>query len=121
MEPNIGARIRACSGPPKPSTGRSRKSEPVPSCGLLVEAFRNAQVSRTGCLEETPKANNDIEGPTHVQAPIDLTGNNDDPIEEDVDLHVQRQIADALEKWYPELDSTPKEKTWFLRPLFFAL
>ena len=115
---NIGARIRASSGPPKPSRGRSRKSEPVQSCGLLVEAFRNAQVSRTGCLEETPKADNDIEGPTHGQAPIDLTGNNDDPIEEDVDSNVQLQIADALEKWYPELDKHSKREDMVLASTF---
>ena len=60
-------------------------------------------------------------GPGHGErafAPIDLTGNKDDPIEDDVDPELQQQLADAIEKWYPELDKRPKREDLALASTF---
>ena len=64
------------------------------------------------------RPNTSTEGPTHVQAPIDLTSSKDDPIEEDVDPSVQLQVADALETWYPELDKHSKREDMVLASTF---
>ncbi len=54
----------------------------------------------------------------HALAPIDLTGNKDDPIEDDVDPELQLQVADAVEKWYPELDKKSKREDMALASTF---
>ena len=113
-----GTRTRASSAPPKSSSGRSRKVGHAQSGGLLADAFRNAQAQKSSGPDGLSRPNTSPEGHTHAQAPIDLTSSKDDPIEEDVDPSLQLQVADALEKWYPELDKQSKREDMVLASTF---
>ena len=94
---------------PKSGITKALKGEQSKRGGLLVEAFRNAQWERSpshGFPHQTDLGMGPVE---EAVAPIDLTGNNDDPIEDDVeDPDLQQQVTDAIEKWYPELDKRSK-------------
>ena len=85
---------------------------------LLANAFRKAQGDKPPCPDVSPPPNSGPECGKHALASIDLTGNNDDPIEDDVDPGLQLQVADAMEKWYSELDKKSKREDIALASAF---
>ena len=76
----------------EPVTLRTRPKEAVGNQGTLP------------CGESAVRQNEQC--PVH----IDLTSNNDDPIEYEVHPNLVLQVNDAIEKWYPKLDKQTKRE-----------
>ncbi len=93
---------------------KARKAVQSRGGGLLVDAFRNAQNEQYLSYDAPPHIDLLLGNGEQVGAHIDLTGNNDDPIEDDVDPDLQQQVTDAIEKWYPDLDKRSKREDMVL-------
>ena len=102
----------------KQNVAKERKIAPRRSSGLLAEAFRNAQnehpLNHDAPLLTESALGNDEQSTLH----IDLTGNNDDPIEDEVHPDLLSQVNDAIEKWYPDLDRRTKREDIALASTF---
>ena len=107
-----------CTLPRRTMTKEERKTLRSRSSGLLVEAFRNTQKEQSPG-NDAPLQTGFFQGNGgQSRLHIDLTGNNDDPIEDEVDHDLQQQVNDAIEKWYPDLDKRTKREDIVLASTF---
>ena len=110
--------LRANCTRPRRNTAKERKMVPSRSSGLLVEAFRNVQNEQSLSNDAPPQTDSFRDNDEQSTLRIDLTGNNDDPIEDEVNPDLQQQVSDAIEKWYPDLDKRTKREDIALASTF---
>ncbi len=78
--------------------------------GQLVEAFRKAHNEHVGAQDALPCGESTVRQEEQSPVRIDLTSNNDDPIEDEVHPNLALQVNDAIEKWYPNIDKQTKRE-----------
>ena len=86
--------------------------------GLLADAFRHMTHDRAPASAKPGVRHKAADSGSDPIVSIDLTGQADGPQDEQKKLEMQKQIADAIEKLYPEADAKSKRDDLVLAPSF---
>ena len=78
--------------------------------GQLLDAFRKAHKERSDAQDAFPCNDSVAEQNELNTVRIDLTSNDDDPIDDEVELNLSLRVYDAIEKWYPDIDRQTKRE-----------
>ena len=101
---------KAMYGRSKQNGTQDIKNDVKRNSGQLLDAFRKARKERSDAQDAFPCNDSVAEQNQLNTVRIDLTSNDDDPIDDEVELNLSLRVYDAIEKWYPDIDRQTKRE-----------